>query len=166
MFYYKLINHQVNPSKFAYLQDPTTTYCELNCKPYNNSKFAPKNFIELQHKYLAKSKYCVLHQRIGNNKNIISHVVSIIPNSLALKQRQHDDDPFLFKVDTQVVAFLDSSKQNPFSSNPNELVSLAELLNFKPGSIQNGYVRFEENLSIQTLLKSLPTSSYTLLPSL
>ena len=188
MIYHKLINHQTNTNKYAYLHDSKDQVCHIHAKPKRNSvlheaiangktigKNTPNLYDHCQEKFKAtQGNYIILHQRLRGRSNVITHVVKVNDNSLTLKADRSNTDPFVFSVSGQVLAYLDPVKI--LAEPTNEVLTeykipkvvlgvktLGDLVSgFQNGSVQDGRVRIlKTDMDIIDLIKALPKNHYT-----
>ena len=188
MIYHKLINHQTNTNKYAYLHDSEDQVCHIHAKPKRNSilheaiskgeainQNTPNLYDHCQEKFKStQGNYIILHQRIRNRSNVITHIVKVNEKSLTLKADRSNTDPFVFSVSGQVLAYLDPVKilAEPTNQVLTEykipkvvlgLKTLGDLVSgFQDGTTQDGRVRIlKTHMDIVDLIKLLPKPSYT-----
>jgi len=190
MIYHKLINHQTNPSKYGYLHHPKDGVCHIHSKAKRNSylhevvskgepiTITQNLYDECQDRFKdTQGNYVILHQRLLNRSNMITHIVKVNENSLTLKADRSNTDPFIFSVSGQVIAYLDPTilRAKPTEIHteyviPTDLFvfffpkSLGEVIeDFDDGSIQDGRVRvLKTDKSITDIVKALSKPTYSI----
>jgi hypothetical protein len=80
-------------------------YIELHSKKKHLNSFTKRmTTTEVE---FTNPKYCVLHQGIGKETKVITHLVKCISTKVGAKYRLTDDDKFIYAVECQLIAYLD-----------------------------------------------------------